>query len=656
MLKHWSIDGFARLITMATNPDSMALTVMNRHKRMLLLLLCICFCVAGFIAFDSKRLDDEIIFWQKNNPLRRTFISLTDRRKRGRLGLEIPGRRHELLNVSLDILHNRQTFVFYSQDPLLHEKINLFNMMLDFEISKLPVATDETLCRTNVTSLKQRQAGREVPIRQVSTARGYKHINWSLLTNKTRMLGTKSWFARQRNSTRKSLFSNKILGEENALQRIGMFDYKLHTGTGLTTFILSSLPKPGVNVINVRFKTPFYNCYADERLKLLGGWRNISGGMTPGLCLAHCTNDVTALIDPIDAPNYILHTEYIEYGFGKLCSRLGYPSASFEQASDYLLHSNLTADIMTALDVVHIGGIVFEDGHVMTNARQGVYPFHCSRIDFRKVRNCTEIVHAAYTKSVFVLSQDATGNYYHFTIEQLLRLTPYIDFLRMHPDIALHITQYGKGFIHRYLKIFGLKNYVVTGLTRANILFIPHGGGCHNPHLTSVQLAQSLYHDYITNVLVQTAPGWVAARNVLLLMKRHSRQLTNHQDVLSLLKQVSHTIDCDVIVFDDTALPSQDDTMRLFYRSRLITGPHGAGFSNMIFAQSGTAIIEVLCRNKIRPSIRLLAMKLGMRYHSTMTTQRDVRSARCRKEGVTVDMTELKHILLNSVSNTMFKQ
>ena len=317
-----------------------------------------------------------------------------------------------------------------------------------------------------------------------------------------------------------------------------------------------------------------------------------------------------------------------------------------ESLSRYLLHSEATADVITALDVVHIGGIVLKDGHVVTNAAQGVYPFHCSATDGRRADNCTEINAAVYVESVFVVAEDPTGNFYHFSIEQLLRLAAYVDLLRARPDITLHVGKFGTNFTQRYLEIFGLRNSVVTGPVRAGLILVPHGGGCHHPNLASVQLAQSLYHNHIITNLLRHQRFHDPAKPTIVLLKRKSRPLTNHDDVLLLLKHLSaRGTGCDVIVFDDAALPSFADTMRLFYRARVIIGPHGAGFANIVFAQSGSVVIEVLCMSKIRPSIRLLARNLGIRYIGTMTSQELIKSARCVREGVTANMVDLKRLL-----------
>ena len=87
----------------------------------------------------------------------------------------------------------------------------------------------------------------------------------------------------------------------------------------------------------------------------------------------------------------------------------------------------------------------------------------------------------------------------------------------------------------------------------------------------------------------------------------------------------------------------------------VIFGPHGAGFTNMMFAKPGTLIAEVQCRSiqYIRVCYRQLALKLGMRYFGTVTTRSSAPSFKCNEEGVLVDIEEVKELF--SHLSSMFR-
>jgi capsular polysaccharide biosynthesis protein len=59
-------------------------------------------------------------------------------------------------------------------------------------------------------------------------------------------------------------------------------------------------------------------------------------------------------------------------------------------------------------------------------------------------------------------------------------------------------------------------------------------------------------------------------------------------------------------------VPSLHDTMRIFYRARVIVGQHGAGLANMIFSRPGTFVIEGSC---IFPAGRLSPAYFAASYH-----------------------------------------
>ena len=75
-------------------------------------------------------------------------------------------------------------------------------------------------------------------------------------------------------------------------------------------------------------------------------------------------------------------------------------------------------------------------------------------------------------------------------------------------------------------------------------------------------------------------------------------------------------------IFSDKHLPSLDETIAMFDRAILVVAPHGAGESNMLFAQPGTPLIEALCK----PSnlvYRNLMQHLGHHYYGILRDNDD---------------------------------
>jgi capsular polysaccharide biosynthesis protein len=63
------------------------------------------------------------------------------------------------------------------------------------------------------------------------------------------------------------------------------------------------------------------------------------------------------------------------------------------------------------------------------------------------------------------------------------------------------------------------------------------------------------------------------------------------------------------------------DQVRLFDEAEIIVGPHGAGFTNAVFAQPGTTLIELFSPSYINGCFWALANACGHRYGFTVGTQ-----------------------------------
>ena len=90
-------------------------------------------------------------------------------------------------------------------------------------------------------------------------------------------------------------------------------------------------------------------------------------------------------------------------------------------------------------------------------------------------------------------------------------------------------------------------------------------------------------------------------RNTIVVIKRSKRRWFNyHNDIIKMIQ--SEMKGSDVIrlsVFDDQNLPTLAETVSLFNQAFLVIGTHGAGLSNLLFSEPGTAVIEgVYFRNK----------------------------------------------------------
>lgn len=74
------------------------------------------------------------------------------------------------------------------------------------------------------------------------------------------------------------------------------------------------------------------------------------------------------------------------------------------------------------------------------------------------------------------------------------------------------------------------------------------------------------------------------------MQKRSTRSLLNHNDLLDALKTAFDNC-CTVIEFLGTE--PMENYIVMHHQAKVIVGPHGAGLSNILFAQPNAALVEI---------------------------------------------------------------
>ena len=136
-------------------------------------------------------------------------------------------------------------------------------------------------------------------------------------------------------------------------------------------------------------------------------------------------------------------------------------------------------------------------------------------------------------------------------------------------------------------------------------------------------------------------------RRLFVVIKQTIRGIVNFDDVYDLLVMLALETNREVVVFDDKQLPTFNETLDIFNRADLIVGPHGAAFANLLAGAPGATVVEIHCKgiDNVRPSIRLLSLRLGMRYFGTQTARPKATSNRYNSEGLMVDLNEFETFL-----------
>jgi hypothetical protein len=252
-----------------------------------------------------------------------------------------------------------------------------------------------------------------------------------------------------------------------------------------------------------------------------------------------------------------------------------------------------------------------------------------------------------HVEEVFVISQYWGEGFYHSTAEDIPRMALYLEFLRVNTHIKIHAISYN--LIKNMLKLFGInhKSRVVGGTVRADIVYLPRGGGCGGSRACylSLQVMASAFRNPPNDVIgptsdspskqavdANTPPYSVKAKdvkhissaknqltNIVLIRRRSKRYLSNHDDVYDLLQKIAKDFGLQVIVFGDRPLPAFNKTLSMYQNAVAVVAPHGAGLSNIVFAPPGTTVIEVLVKHSVNLCYMTLSYYLGHRYHGMLS-------------------------------------
>jgi hypothetical protein len=165
------------------------------------------------------------------------------------------------------------------------------------------------------------------------------------------------------------------------------------------------------------------------------------------------------------------------------------------------------------------------------------------------------------------------NEYYHFLTEALPNA---LLMSRQHPGLAISCAV--APFTVELFRWFGIESPILwAGPAYGRVLcrYVE----CGNPSPEKI----AAIRDVVTaRVRFQDTLG-------ILIRRQRSRRILNEAGLLEQLR--SRYPDLEWVVFDRLSVA---DTATLFSQAAVIAGPHGAGFTNMLFSKAGTRIIEFM--------------------------------------------------------------
>lgn len=202
-----------------------------------------------------------------------------------------------------------------------------------------------------------------------------------------------------------------------------------------------------------------------------------------------------------------------------------------------------------------------------------------------------------------------SGNYYHWVLDVLPRLL----------------------FAERFDRLRGMPVIVQRGITQTQreslqILGIPPDRLIEfNGHHWQVEQLYYIQPGWTTNPTPLHAQ-WLRERFAPQSLTRSTRRLyISREDARSrrIINETDFVKELVLYGFEVVTLSGMSfaDQVRLFNEAEIIVGPHGAGFTNAVFAQPGTTLIELFSPSCMNGCFWALANECGHRYGFVIGTQ-----------------------------------
>jgi hypothetical protein len=252
---------------------------------------------------------------------------------------------------------------------------------------------------------------------------------------------------------------------------------------------------------------------------------------------------------------------------------------------------------------------------------------------------------------VYSISEFWGEGFFHFMCENFVRLFVGLDWLRLPGrgmSAKIHVRT-ENAFAKQALQAVGIQSSrLVTGTVRAKAMIVPEPVGCGSPSLRLVQLARMVIFSNVLSLDTLSFKKTAESITTITVIKRHgSRAVRNHGALITALKS-HYTVknQFKVIEFDSLSML---ETVKLFSKTELMIGPHGAGLSNALYMQPGRGLLEFMVAGKdVNACYMYLAIKLGLRYH----TWSDPRAT--QNGGMTVDLEKVMSIVSQMMQDEEF--
>jgi len=224
---------------------------------------------------------------------------------------------------------------------------------------------------------------------------------------------------------------------------------------------------------------------------------------------------------------------------------------------------------------------------------------------------------------VFLSTQAWGSTTYHWMMEEMPRIIPWVQFLKENPEVKIHQTGRDKTIIKNFLDLVGIDiSRLIDGKIHAKRLWTYRGTSCGLSQVYPSQLMNQYFRNIIDSPLVTDE----SSIPILFIIRQGHRQVKEEIRTRALQWFLEDSpLNFDVMIYNESQSFRELATMSR--RANIIFGGHGAGLSNILWSEPGTLLIELhLFDGDLRyPNLCYYwsAMTMGMKYLGISYTDTD---------------------------------
>jgi capsular polysaccharide biosynthesis protein len=238
--------------------------------------------------------------------------------------------------------------------------------------------------------------------------------------------------------------------------------------------------------------------------------------------------------------------------------------------------------------------------------------------------------------NVAVLSSVQPGNFYHWLFDILPRLGM---IRRSGHTPECYIVNADKSFQQESLRLLNIPSSMIISPTMSShiqpdTLIVPSLPGPIFGLTPQARSCEFLRSSFLTSSHLQ------AAHRLIYISRADARErrVINESEVLEMILPIGFEI------LTLTGMPF-DKQVELFSQARVVLGPHGAGFSNAVFCQRGSVLIEFMPKGKSVDCFERLAGFVGMDYHVIASDVDGAPGESGDSDDHYVDLAELRQVI-----------